>query len=181
MVMGWMTDQYDEWDAHILSTGKWRRCTQSEATRWRDSWQQLRDRVHVVRATDDSASGDKLPSDASNAAREVGTSAQLPTFSSRLASHRAKAEAATPGPWYQMRGDEGVVCAGLYKAATEVCEASLRDAAHIAANDPATVLALLDVVEAARLAAGADINYPMGAVYHDRLKAALDRLKEVLR
>jgi hypothetical protein len=147
MVMGWMTDQYDEWDAHILSTGKWRRCTQSEA----------------------------------RAAREVGTSAQLPTFSSRLASHRAKAEAATPGPWYQMRGDEGVVCAGLYKAATEVCEASLRDAAHIAANDPATVLALLDVVEAARSAAGADINYPMGAVYHDRLKAALDRLKEVLR
>jgi hypothetical protein len=69
----------------------------------------------------------------------------------------------------------------LYKAATEVCEASLRDAAHIAANDPATVLALLDVVEAARSAAGADINYPMGAVYHDRLKAALDRLKEVLR
>jgi hypothetical protein len=55
------------------------------------------------------------------------------------------------------------------------------DAAHIAANDPATVLVLLDVVEAARSAAGADINYPMGAVYHDGLKAALDRLKEVLR
>jgi len=23
MVMGWMTDQYDEWDAHILPTGKY--------------------------------------------------------------------------------------------------------------------------------------------------------------
>jgi hypothetical protein len=66
-----------------------------------------------------------------------------------------------------------------------VCEARVRDAAHIAANDPATALALLDVVEAAeeyfetfeRLGVA---PLETGAAYH-RLRAALDRLKEVLR
>jgi hypothetical protein len=83
----------------------------------------------------------------------------------------------------------------LYKAATEVCEARVRDAAHIAANDPATVLALLDVVEA-------DLEGDDGVcsmcIYQSRLdpderdyieepchscsrRLSMNRLKEVLR
>jgi hypothetical protein len=78
-----------------------------------------------------------------------------------------------------MHGDEGTVCAGLYKAATEVCEARVRDAAHIAANDPATVLALLDVVEAAEEMS--DYYKHMSDSHSHKLRTALDRLKEVLR
>ena len=90
-----------------------------------------------------------------------------------LASHRAKAEAA-PKDWdFSMRG----VVDGEYSF---VDTDSASSVAHIDANDPATVLALLDVVEAA-----SEIDtWDWDADQHidgGTLNAALDRLKEVLR
>lgn len=74
---------------------------------------------------------------------------------------RRVAEAATPGPWEQER-DGHIVCEATVRGDL-VAEAShwTTDAAHIAAFDPPTVLALIDRLEAAeakvaRVAALAD-------------------------
>jgi hypothetical protein len=82
----------------------------------------------------------------------------------RLAELRAKAEAATPGPWEArvfrdhadtakgrvfFRGDE------YPQTNTRDCHLIIPDAEHIAAFDPPTVLALLD--EIARLKGDAEL------------------------
>lgn len=96
------------------------------------------------------------------------------SLASLIAAHRAKAEAAVLG-----RQRRGLICSG-----------SKAEVAHIAANDPATVLALLDVVEAAerrRVAEARQLDYtelcpPDDWIEADAaIHAALDRLKEVLR
>lgn len=59
---------------------------------------------------------------------------------------RKVAEAATPGPW-ELDGSD--IAAGDYWVAYSA-DTSVTDAAHIAAFDPPTVLALLDEVAALR-------------------------------
>jgi hypothetical protein len=138
---------------------------------------------------------DNLPSDGSNAPREVGTSAQPPTLSSRIASLRAKAEAAKESArwewpddgWDEVYGPGVMVGWDVVAATNSFAPLRLAEAyaAHIAANDPATVLALLDVVEAAeahitcRPSIRESCEQTACGAYG--ICAALDRLKEVLR
>lgn len=84
---------------------------------------------------------------------------------------RAVAEAATPGPWdAELNG--GVVAyrnEGRPDIVSDYCEAK-EDAAHIAAFDPPTVLALLDALDAVH-AAYADLEAARLETMHQRDEA----------
>jgi hypothetical protein len=119
----------------------------------------------------------------------VGTSAQHPTLLSLLDAHRAKAEACDPTHpdfrWYDEADlRHALVDYGSYRD----------DAAHIAANDPATIKAFCDVARAAErlsdligipseLCDGDCQGCPRPEVCAEAksIYAALDRLREVLR
>ena len=105
---------------------------------------------------------------------------------------REIAEAATPGPWesrcYGLAKDSWGVHSEQYGAVaitgTDLGEPGAKvDAEHMAAFDPPTVLALLDVAEAASLHTDDEdscITYPpCGDCRYCLLDAALARLREV--
>ena len=113
-----------------------------------------------------------------------------------LAALRAKAEAATPGPWTQdghhmsliikciaERGSPNArhLC-GDYINVADAGENWIVDAPFIAAANPAVVLALIDRSEKAEAERTLACD-ELGAIYHEiaRLRALLARAGEALR